>query len=223
MKTKEIQVHLFKREGQLTGIVPLVTYNTNLYKLMDVTNHSLSYSKFLYNIKDTINTPHPILIQLTKTNIYLFSDYLKSVKEMNYFPFIGTTNISNIIELIETKNIFCFVLLYQQQIYASYFLKNTYMEIDKKQCISCFASIKDKYYDTHISEYSFCQTFLQILHIIQTEETGKFSFLFIENISHNHLLIKEYGNIVISTSKTAYFLYNYILQPLKPKDVFVLI
>ena len=79
------------------------------------------------------------------------------------------------------------------------------MEIEAKQCLSCFASIKDKSYDTYITEYSFYQTFLQILHIME-----KFSFLFIENISHNHLLIKENDRSCISTSKTAYFLYNYI-------------
>lgn len=217
IKTKEIQTHLFKREGVLTGIVPVVTYNTHLYNLPDIINHYSTPSNFLYNIKDTINTPSPILIQITKSNAYLLVDYLKSIKEMNCFPFVATSNISNIIELIETKNIFCFVLFYRQDIYASYFLKNTYMEIEAKQCLSCFASIKDKSYDTYITEYTFYQTFLQILHIM-----GKFSFLFIENISHNHLLIKEIGDC-ISTSKTAYFLYNYIFQPVKPKEVFIFI
>jgi hypothetical protein len=33
MKTKDIQVHLFKREGDITGIVPVVKYNTYLYDL----------------------------------------------------------------------------------------------------------------------------------------------------------------------------------------------
>ena len=217
MKTKEIQVHLFKREGELTGIVPIVSYDTQLFHLPDLINRSIP-STFLYNIKDTINTQSPILIQITKTNIYLIFDYLKSVKETKQFSFMATTNISNIIELIESKNIFCFVLLYCQQIYASYFLKNTYMEIEEKQCLSCFASIKDKSYDTYITEYSFYQTFLQILPL-----TGKFSFLFIENISHNHLLIKESSGLSLSTSKSAYFFYNYIFQPVKPKEVFIFI
>jgi hypothetical protein len=115
--------------------------------------------------------------------------------------------------------------MYKQKIYAAYFLKNTFMEIEKKDddlgkhpSISCFASIKDNDYDTFI-EYSFCQTFYQVIQIIR-QEGIKFSYLFIENISHNYLLINDCT--YISKTKTAYFLYNYILQPLKQKNVFII-
>jgi hypothetical protein len=95
------------------------------------------------------------------------------------------------------------------------------MEIDNdgvtNHCLSCIASIKDILYD-NVIQYSFSQTFYQLIQIIQREK--KFSYLFIENISHNFLLIKE--DCYISKTKTAYFLYNYILQPLKQKDVFII-
>ena len=111
--------------------------------------------------------------------------------------------------------------MYKQKIYASYFFKNTFMEIEKDgrhTTISCFASIKDNDYDTFM-DYSFCQTFYQIIQIIRKEGLT-FSYLFIENISHNHLLIKDCA--YISKTKTAYFLYNYILQPLKQNNVFII-
>jgi hypothetical protein len=220
MKTKDIQVHLFKREGDITGIVPVVKYNTYLYDL-NIYFESTIPSTFLYNVKNIYHIQSPILLQITKSNIQILYDYLTKIKDDNFFQFTTTLHISNFTELIETKNIFCFVLMYKQNIYASYFLKNTFMEIDNdgvtNHCLSCIASIKDNLYD-NVIQYSFSQTFYQLIQIIQREK--KFPYLFIENISHNFLLIKE--DCYISKTKTAYFLYNYILQPLKQRDVFII-
>jgi hypothetical protein len=221
MKTKDIQVHLFKREGDITGIVPVVKYDTYLFKLNKYCVSSPS--RFLYNIKNIYHTQSPILLEITKLNIHLIYDYLSGIKKDIIFQFTATVHISNFKELIETKNIYCFVLMYNQRIYASYFLRNTFMEIDNDgishPCLSCFASIKDNEYDL-ITEYSFPQTFHQVIQIIQSDKV-KFSHLFIEHISHNYLLINDCE--YISKTKTAYFLYNYILQPLKQKNVFIII
>ena len=222
MKTRDIQVHLFKREGDITGIVPVVKYDTFLYDLNDYFS-LLTPSTFIYNVKNIFNVKSPTLLRITKSNVQILYDYLTKIKDTNMFQFITNVHISNFIELLETKNIYCFVLMYKQTIYASYFLKNTFMEIEKdgviNPCLSCFASIKDNLYDT-VLDYSFCQTFYQVIQIIQRDEKVKFSYLFIENISHNFLLIKECD--YISKTKTAYFLYNYILQPLKEKNVFII-
>lgn len=223
MKTRDIQVHLFKREGDITGIVPVVKYDTFLYELNNYFS-LLTPSTFLYNVKNIFNIHSPILLRITKSNVQILYDYLTNIKNTNLFHFIATVHISNFIELLETNNIYCFVIMYKQTIYASYFLKNTFMEIEKdgviNPCLSCFASIKDDLYDT-VLDYSFCQTFYQIIRIIQRDEKIEFSYLFIENISHNFLLISESN--YISKTKTAYFLYNYILQPLKQKNVFIII
>ena len=224
MKTKDIQVHLFKREGDITGIVPVVKYNTYLYDI-NIYFNTITPSTFLYNVKNIFHIQTPILLQITKSNIQIIYDHLTVIKNNNLFQFITSIHISNFIELIETKNIYCFVLMYKQKIYASYFLKNTFMEINNdgvtNHCLSCIASIKSELYD-NVIQYSFSQTFYQVIQLIQRE--NKFSYLFIENLSHNYLLVKEREkeNDYISKTKTAYFLYNYILQPLKQKDVFII-
>jgi hypothetical protein len=224
MKTKDIQVHLFKRESDITGIVPVVKYNTYLYDI-NIYFNTITPSTFLYNVKNIFHIQTPILLQITKSNIQIIYDHLTVIKDNNLFQFITSIHISNFIELIETKNIYCFVLMYKQKIYASYFLKNTFMEINNdgvtNHCLSCIASIKSELYD-NVIQYSFSQTFYQVIQLIQREK--KFSYLFIENLSHNYLLIKEKEkeNDYISKTKTAYFLYNYILQPLKQKDVFII-
>ena len=206
---KNIQVHLFKREGELTGIVPLVKYTTYLYPIPKIQ----PLKKFIYNIVDIHSNIHPVIIQINKKNIQCLFDYIKSLDD---FDVLVYPSINNIIELIETKNIFCFTLKENNIIVACYFFRNTSMEISGKHTLSCFASIKNEMMKKDI----FMDCFLQSLHIIQNENNNKFDFLFIEDISHNYFLcdIEILGNYT-SSSVTAYFLYNYISQPVSPKKM----
>jgi hypothetical protein len=209
--TKNIQVHLFKREGELTGIVPLVKYNTYLYEIP-------VYKSDDKIVKNIINSIYPSLIQIDKTNIILLYDYLKL---LDNFTFIAQVNILNLLELITTKNVFCFVVYKNNTIISCYFFRNTYMKIknmsiDENYALSCFSSINNNFEEF----YTF---FEQSISIIQRENKNIFKFLFIENLSHNYLLIKDNKNKIVSTSKTAYFLYNYIHQPIEPKNVLLII
>jgi hypothetical protein len=209
--TKDIQVHLFKREGELTGIVPLVKYNTHLYEIpLYKTDDKI--------VKNVINSISPSLVQIDKTNIVLLYDYLKS---LDNFSFIAQVNLHNLLELITTKNIFCFIVYKNNNIISCYFFRNTYMKIkkmskDENYALSCFSSINHNFEE-------FYNFFEQSISIIQKDNKNIFKFLFIENLSDNYLLIQDNNHDIISTSKTAYFLYNYIHQPLEPKNVLLLI
>jgi hypothetical protein len=206
---KNIQIHLFKREGDLTGIVPLVKYTTYLYPL-PLQEPS---KKFLYNISDIHSTTHPVLIQLNKKNIQSLFDYIKNLQ---LFDVLVYTCVNNLIELIETKNVFCFLLKDGGDIAACYFFRDTRMEVSGKLAISCFATIKNDL----LEQTMFMDGFLQSINIIQKENNDLFFYLFIEDISHNHFLLKEevLGNS-LSSSQTAYFLYNYISQPVSHKKM----
>lgn len=199
---KNIQIHLFKREGELTGIVPLVKYTTYLYPIPTIQpTHILLY-----------NTPSQSgIIQINKKNIQLLNDYIHSLR---LFDVMVYSSIINILELIETKNIFIFLTKDKDNILACYFFRNTRMEISEKLTLSCFASIKDD----SLSESLFFDGFLQSFHIIQKENDNLFHSLFIEDISHNSFLNnQEILGDCISKSSTAYFLYNYISQPVQSK------
>ena len=200
---KNIQIHLFKREGELTGIVPLVKYITYLYPIPTIQpTHIL-----LYNTSSQSG-----IIQINKTNIQLLNDYIKLLR---IFDVMVYSSIINILELIETKNIFIFLIKEKDNILGCYFFRNTRMEISEKLSISCFASIKNNL----LSESLFIDGFLQSLNIIQKENDNTFHSLFIEDIAHNSILINQeiFGDY-ISKSTTAYFLYNYISQPVQSKN-----
>ena len=206
---KNIQIHLFKREGELTGIVPLVKYTTYLYPIPNIQPSRL----FIYNVKDIQTTVHPILIQINKKNIQCLFEYINTLKEFTVSVYVG---INNLIELIETNNIFCFILMDNDIIVACYFFRNTRMEVTDKLVISCFASIKNDLLEQSI----FMDGFLQSINTIQKENDNIFFYLFIEDISHNYYLCdNELLGSPMSSSISAYFLYNYISQPISSKKM----
>jgi len=206
---KNIQIHLFKREGDLTGIVPLVKYTTYLYPIPNLQPSRL----FIYNTKDIQNASHPMLIQVNKKNIQCLFDYINTHNGFDVLVYVG---INNLIELIETKNVFCFILMDNGNIVACYFFRNTRMEVTDKLVVSCFASIKHDILEQCI----FMDGFLQSINTIQKENDNLFFYLFIEDISHNYYLCdNELLGSPMSSSISAYFLYNYISQPISPKKM----
>jgi hypothetical protein len=197
----KIHISLFKREGSLTGIVPLCVYST----------YGFSVEKWgkpkeisaIYN-----------LFEITDQNAHLLIDFIKINSSL--FDITIITDIPNLIELIKTKNIFIFVLFTDNQVKSAYFYRKTCTFIKKNmEILTCFASINDKSNDYSIFIQGFRCSFWE------TANKNYFGFAAIENISHNdliinHLLIKNHPVII---SPTAYFFYNFAYHTFKPEKV----
>lgn len=185
---KNISVSIFKREDELTGIVPLCVYSTYGFyvdKWIKPIDFSAEYS----------------LLEINKQNFRFLYDFIKN---NNNFDIIIKTEIANIIELINTKNIFVYAVLCDGNILSCYFYRKSCVQIEKGlEVLSCFASI------CNCDENIFIQGFKISFWKISAE--NYFGFCAIENISHNNLII---NNIVLKTkptiiSPTAYFFYNF--------------
>ena len=107
---KKIKVSLFKREGELTGIVPLCVYNSYGF---DISVWDKPF-KFVQNIN---------LIEIVKQNIYILIDFIKV--NNNIFDITIITEISNLLELIKTQNIYCYVVIQNDIILCAYFFKKS--------------------------------------------------------------------------------------------------
>jgi hypothetical protein len=133
------------------------------------------------------------------------------------FDIVINTELTNIIELIKTNNIFIYVIILDDEILCCYFFRKTCTFIQKNQeVLSCFASINNTNNDVFIN--GFFISFLKI------KDKIKFGFAAIENISHNdiivdHLLTKQKPLI---TSPTAYFFYNFAYYTFKSKKVLLI-
>lgn len=200
----KIKVSLFKREGKLTGIVPLCVFNSLLYERLTC-----------YKIKD----PSISIVNITNQTIHLLNDFIKSNHKK--FDCMITPHLSNIITLINTKNIFIFALKKNSNIMACYFFKNNCTLYKNKKIIECYGSInncplKPMFYN------GFTIAYYYMIKLMKTKR------IIIENISHNYQLIesireKQKDNVnLIEESPTAFFLYNYLSSPIDSKKSLIL-
>jgi len=199
---KNIVVSLFKREDELTGIVPLCVYST----------YGFSVNKW--------SKPHELhasykLLEINAQNFHFLFDFIKN--NNNKFGIVINTEVTNIIELIKTKNIFIYVILLDDEIICAYFYRKSCTFIEKNmEVLSCFASINNTDNNTFIQGFKI--SFWKIA------AENFFGFSAIEEISHNHIII---DNLKIKTapliiSPTAYFFYNFA-YPTFPSDKVLII
>lgn len=202
----KISVSLFKREGQLTGIVPLCVYM----------NYGFPLDHWLY--------PEPLvprynLIECTKQNIRFLMDFMK--QERDQFDICITAELASVISLINSYNLHIYFLLDTENsdILAAYYFKKTCVSIQHgKDCVCCFASIQGK----GTKDALFIEGFGHAIASLRKYKY-KYSFLSIESISHNIKIINHYGkaNATI-VSPVAYFFYNFAYHTFHPRKVFVL-
>jgi len=199
---KNIVVSLFKREKNLTGIVPLCIYST----------YGFSVNKWSKPL-DLVAMYK--LLEINEQNFHFLIDFINS--NNNKFDIIINSEFSNIIELIKTKNIFIYVIIVDDKIVCAYFYRKTCVHYDKNmEILSCFASIND--YDDNIFIRGFKISFWKIA------AENYFGFAAIENISHNHIIINNLliKNTPLIISPTAYFFYNFAYNTFKSQNVLII-
>lgn len=199
---KNIVVSLFKREDELTGIVPLCVYST----------YGFSVDKW---IKPLDLSGEYKLLEINATNFRFVYDFMR--ENENKFDIIINADIANILELIKTKNIFVYAILCDEKIICCYFYRKSCVQIEKGlEVLSCFASI------CQCDENIFTQGFKISFWKISAENF--FGFCSIENLSNNNIII---NNIIQKTkpliiSPTAYFFYNFAYSTFDSEKVIII-
>jgi hypothetical protein len=199
---KNIVVSIFKREDELTGIVPICVYSTYGFKVDTWTKPN--------NLDAVYN-----IIEINTQNLNFLYDFMKKTNVM--FDVSISSCIANISELINTKNIFVYVIIVDNNITCAYFFRKTCVQIEKGiEVLNCFASI------CNCDENIFIQGFKISFWKIASDNF--FGFASIENISHNNIII---NNIILKTkpliiSPTAYFFYNFAYPTFKPEKVLII-
>ena len=199
---KNIVISLFKREEELTGIVPLCFYYTYGFPVTTWT-------------KPIDLTPPYNIIEINENNFHSLFDFIK--ENNNKFDIVINTEVTNIIELIKTKNIFIYVIIMDNSIISAYFFRKSCVQVEKGlEILSCFASI------CNTDENIFIQGFKISFWKISSE--NYFGFAAIEEISDNNIII---NNIKQKTkpliiSPTAYFFYNFAYPTFQSNKVLII-
>jgi hypothetical protein len=201
-----ISVSLFKREEDITGIVPLTIYKTYCF---DMKNWNIS--------PEALHSKVNLLVG-DKQNMYYLYNFINETKgkwDITIIP-----EISNLLKLIDTNNMFIMMLLVEGNIEAFYIFKKTCTNIEKdKEAISCIAS-QNGYI---LTKKEFIQGFkLALWHVLE-KQNNHYKFLIIEDVSDNGLIIDniKIKTYPIATSPTAYFFYNFVYSPFKNDRVFI--
>ena len=202
-----IQISLFKREGDLTGIVPLTIYKTVAF---DMTGW----------LEPALLLPIVSLLECSKTNFHFIIDFLKEQQQKDTFELTIGPSIETIIELIQTQNMIIYFLLKDHDIKAAYFFKKTCTYLKKEREVLCCTASINNCKNPELFILGFKSALFKIRHKHST-----FSYLSIEDISHNNILITNLKKKTPSylESPTAYFLYNYVHGTVNNNKALILI
>jgi hypothetical protein len=204
-QNRNISVSLFKREEELTGIIPLTVYKTYCFPMKKWGQPTSLDAKIS-------------LLTGDKQNMYYLYNFI--IETTNKWDIIIWPEISNLIELVTTQNLFIKMLVVNGEIEAAYIFSKTCTFIESgKEIISCIASIKGN----KISREEFIQGFKVALWSI-IKKHPNFQYLTIEDVSDNACII---SNLSIKThpivvSPTAYFFYNFAYNPFKSEKCLII-
>lgn len=207
-----VPVSLFKREDDITGIVPMCFYKTVCFDMSRWTT--------LPDIPANMGT----LVKCDAGKYYLVEDFIRDKKHV--FNMCITPSIGNVMSLIETGNMYVYMLIdVKQQIGAVYFFRNTCMRYENDTGSLCLiASIRG---DTAVELFTHtCK--IAITKIVAETGTGNaskcnYQYFTVENISDNVLITNdlEKKSTAVSASPTAYFFYNFVSHRINENRVFI--
>jgi hypothetical protein len=233
-----IQTSLFKRENDLTGIVPLCVYDTYIF--------SMKSWCAPVSLDASIN-----IVRCGKENIKYLIDL---IARDDLFDITVVNSIGNFVELINTSNIYVYMMIHGDEIIGAYFFRNPCITIEKgKKALTCYASIfnrhancighnkrdRSKWLGTFAHGFKMALT--SVLTIVgskgekgekggqmqikeKDEEISVYHYLVIEQIGHNSDIVED---LLIKTppysmSPTAYFFYNFAYPTFNSDNVLIL-
>ena len=203
----DICVSLFKREGEMTGIIPLCCYKTYCFNMRKWTTP--------LGLPATVS-----LLDADSQNVFYAWEFIKeTIQNSSIWKITILPQISNIIELIKTNNLFLKIVMIDQAVQAIYFFRKVCTSISEgKEVLSCFASMKS----IHVTPELFIHAFK--VSVASIVKKYKFSYLTVENISNNDILITNLCNKSIPeiVSPTAYFLYNFAYQTIPSNKILII-
>ena len=145
-----------------------------------------------------------VVIEITEQNIHLFSHFMKS--NTKCFDCVINPELPTLLNLIKTKNIYIYGIIYSDNIISAYVFKNPTLKYDgDNNVIECITNI------AKCDKEIFTIGFNIALDMCRKQINA--TILLIENTSHSHYIIerlKKNTSVKIFTeSPTAFFFYNY--------------
>lgn len=204
-------VCVFKREGELTGIVPICVYTSYGYENIR-----------MWPRPQTPLSPGVSVVRINKSSFFKIRDFIELVKHLNIFDTFIHSDYGNIMELVNTDNIYMYALMNEDIIISLYVFRKSCTFIKNDEIISCISSVHGQDISTPIFVLGFKWS---LYNLLQEKSSEQFNVLEIEDISHNNI-INSHVCVCVQptlTSPTAYFFYNYARPTIPSSNAFIIL
>ena len=151
---------------------------------------------------------------MKNANMSILNDIFEEIFDTNIFDCVYKPNINNLSILIENNHLLIFVLMIDNIPRATYIYKNNYVSYENSICIDLIGSY------SNTSDELFTMGYLNTL--AKLSNSIRYDYLLIENISHNHILLKKVLERYSFKYKVdmGYYFYNYVSTPFLSSKVF---
>lgn len=204
---RNIQVSIFKREGALTGIVPICVFGMYVFSMRK------------WNKPLSLLPPYSV-VECGSSNMHHFYDFLQSDSVKKKIDLQIMPETTNLMSLMKTKNIYVYLLLEQGVgVVGCYFFKRSCTQIEKgKEAVICFASVNGS--QNNIFSHGFKQTVSDIC----LKKEVEFHYTVVEEICDNDIIVE---NLKLktwpqTTIPGAYFFYNYVFHTIPAKKFLII-
>ena len=198
---KKIKTCLFKREGELNAIVPLTTFTTYLYEFTS-SKPSLTQSSC---------ESYTNIIEIGENQLAIFNEFLDVQKKQ--FDCVIIPDLSNIMNLIKTGNIYLYGLLVNGLLEGLYGFRQSNVYYKKEKVLECFLTINANANANANAIQQFIQGFNDTLQ--KLKDKINYKYILLEDTSHSSCIINAEKYKLIFKNPTAFFLYNYASYTVK--------
>jgi ribosomal protein S18 acetylase RimI-like enzyme len=206
---KKAEIALFKREGVLTGIVPLCIFSMYIFPMKK------------WNKPPDLLPPYSI-VECGSSNMHYFYDFIRADLVKKNIDIQIIPEMTNINSLIKSKNIFIYLLVQQGVgVVGCYFFKKSCTQIEKdKEALICFASINVSEPELFVSGFKVALSQL----CLKKERDSTYHYIVVEDICDNDIIVANLKRKTWphTTIPGAYFFYNYAYGTLPSKRVLII-
>ena len=198
----KINTYIFKREGKLTGIVPLTLFNIKAFHTSDIPN--IAFPHDAYNV-----------IKISRENIHMLVEFIKRKKTS--FMCTILPELTNLLNNIKLNNIAIYGIYLHGDLISAYVFRDAATYYNNKKTVELLSSIEEC--DTNI----FVAGFTQALHLHCKETTSE--KLIMDETAGNIIVANYLSKVNIYpflVTNGAFYFYNYVTQTLPPSKCLIL-
>lgn len=199
---KNIYVSLFWRETLLSNVVPMCKHKSYLFKSNNWTKPIGLSAEYK-------------LIDINQTNLRFLHDFI--IDNLHRFNSVILTEITNIIELINTKNIFITAIVCDNKIICCYFFRKNGAHTDNMiEILNCFSSISNCERNIFIQGFK-----ISFWNIASNNNIGACELF---DFSQNDEIIQNLKEKTepYSVQTSAFYFYNFTYTSFEPAKMFLL-